>query len=74
MTRHVSVELPEDARQALRLRSDQPPQELQEAAVLRWFEEGRLFAGSSGVAFGAQPWGVFQPAQGAPSFSCADDR
>lgn len=52
MTRHVSVELPEETMQVLRLRPDQPPQELREAAVLRWFQEGRLSQGQAASLLG----------------------
>lgn len=47
MTRQVTVELPEEAMHVLRLRPDQLPQEVREAAVLRWFEEGRLSQGQA---------------------------
>ncbi len=47
MTRQVTVELPEEAMQVLRVRPEQLPQELREAAVLRWFEEGRLSQGQA---------------------------
>ena len=33
--------------QVLRVRPEQLPQELREAAVLRWFEEGRLSQGQA---------------------------
>lgn len=36
----------------LRLRPDQFPQELREAAVLRWFEEGRLSQGQASALLG----------------------
>lgn len=52
MTRHVTVELPEEAMQVLRLRPEQLPQELREAAVLRWFEEGRLSQGQAATILG----------------------
>lgn len=47
MARQVTVELPEEAAQVLQLRPDQLPQQLREAAVLRWFEEGRLSQGQA---------------------------
>lgn len=47
MTRQVVVELSEEAVRVLRVRPDQLPQELREAAVLRWFEEGRLSQGQA---------------------------
>lgn len=52
MTRQVTVELPEEAMQVLRLRPDQLPQELREAAVLRWFEEGRVSQGQAATLLG----------------------
>ncbi len=38
--------------QALDLRPDQLPQELREAAVLRWFEEGRVSQGQAAYLLG----------------------
>jgi predicted HTH domain antitoxin len=52
MTRHVTVEFPEEAMQILRFRPDQLPHELREAAVLRWFEEGRLSQGQAALLLG----------------------
>jgi predicted HTH domain antitoxin len=52
MTRQVTVEFPEEATQMLRLRPEQLPQELREAAVLRWFEEGRLSQGQAAALLG----------------------
>ncbi|MBE7537688.1 MAG: UPF0175 family protein [Opitutaceae bacterium] len=52
MTRQVTVELPEEAMQVLRVRPEQLPQELREAAVLRWFEEGRLSQGQAAALLG----------------------
>jgi predicted HTH domain antitoxin len=51
MTRQVSVEFPEEARQVLGVRPDQLPQELREPAVLRWFEEGRVSRGQAAALF-----------------------
>ncbi len=52
MTRQVTVELPEEAMQMLRVRPEQLPQELRKAAVLHWFEEGRLSQGQAAVLLG----------------------
>lgn len=52
MTRQVTVELPEEATQVLRLRPEQLSQELREAAVLRWFEEGRVSQGQAASLLG----------------------
>ena len=52
MTRQVTVEFPEEARQVLGVRPDQLPQELREAAVLRWFEEGRVSQGQAAALLG----------------------
>jgi predicted HTH domain antitoxin len=52
MTRQVTVELPEEAMQVLRLRPEQLPQELRDAAVLRWFEEGRVSQGQAASLLG----------------------
>lgn len=54
MTRQVTVELPEEAAQAINSRPEQLPQELREAAVLHWFEEGRLSQGQAAAALGLQ--------------------
>ena len=45
MAQQVTVEFPEEAMRAINLRPEQLPQELREAAVLRWFEEGRISQG-----------------------------
>lgn len=50
MTRHVTVELPEEAARAMNIRVEDLPGELREAAVLRWFEEGRLSQGQAASA------------------------
>jgi len=52
MTRQVTVELPEEAMQVLHLRPEQLPQQLREAAVLRWFEEGRVSQGQAAALLG----------------------
>lgn len=52
MNRHVTVEFPEEAMKALDLRPEQLPQKLREAAVLRWFEEGRLSQGQAAAVLG----------------------
>lgn len=52
MTRQVTVELPEDAARAITLHPDQLPKELREAAVLHWFEEGRLSQGQAAAVLG----------------------
>ena len=52
MTRRVTVEFPEEAMQVLGVRPEQLPQELREAAVLRWFEEGRVSQGQAAVLLG----------------------
>lgn len=52
MARQVTVELPEGAAQVLQLRPEQLPQQLREAAVLRWFEEGRLSQGQAAALLG----------------------
>ena len=52
MTRQVTVEFPEEAVKALDVRPEQLPQELREAAVLHWFEEGRISQGQAAVLLG----------------------
>ena len=52
MTRQVTVELPEESAQAINVRPEQLPRELREAAVLHWFEEGRLSQGQAAAALG----------------------
>jgi hypothetical protein len=52
MTRLVTVELPEAATRAINVAPEYLPRELREAAVLRWFEEGRLFQGQAASALG----------------------
>lgn len=52
MTHQVTVELPEEATRAIKVRTEDSPHELREAAVLRWFEEGRLSQGQAAVALG----------------------
>jgi len=47
MTRPVTVQLPEDTAKAIDVRPEQLPHEVREAAVLRWFEEGRLSQGQA---------------------------
>lgn len=58
MTRRVTVELPEEAAQAINVHAEQLPRALREAAVLRWFEEGRLSQGQAAAALGL-PRGEF---------------
>jgi len=50
MTRQVTVELPEEATRAINVRPADLPRELRVAAVLRWFEEGRLSQGQAAAA------------------------
>lgn len=50
MTRQVTVELPEEATRAINVRPEDLPRELRAAAVLRWFEEGRLSQGQAASA------------------------
>lgn len=52
MTRQVTVDLPEEATRAINVRPEDLPRELREAAVLRWFEEGRLSQGQAAAALG----------------------
>jgi DNA-directed RNA polymerase specialized sigma24 family protein len=52
MTRQVTVELPEEAARAINAKPEELPRELREAAVLRWFEEGRLSQGQAAAALG----------------------
>jgi predicted HTH domain antitoxin len=52
MTRQVTVEFPEEAMKALDVRPEQLPQELREAAVLHWFEEGRVSQGQAASLLG----------------------
>lgn len=52
MTRRVTVEFPEEAMAAINVRPERLPQELREAAVLRWFEEGRISQGQSACLLG----------------------
>lgn len=69
MTRQVTVELPEEAMQVLRLRPDQLPQELREAAMLRCLSQGQAAA-----LLGLSHRGVLRLTQCPPGFSGADDR
>lgn len=52
MTRQVTVELPEAVARAMNMRPEDLPRELREAAVLRWFEEGRLSQGQAASTLG----------------------
>ena len=52
MTRAVTIELPEEAAEALQLRPELLPQAVREAAVLRWFEEGKFSQGQAATALG----------------------
>jgi len=52
MTRQVTIEFPEEAMRAINFRPEQLPQELREAAVLRWFEEGRISQGQGASLLG----------------------
>ena len=52
MTRQVTVELPEEATRAIKVAPEDLPRELREAAVLRWFEEGRLSQGQAAAVLG----------------------
>jgi predicted HTH domain antitoxin len=52
MTRQVTVELPEEAARAINASPEELPRELRDAAVLRWFEEGRLSQGQAATALG----------------------
>ena len=54
MTRQVTVELPEEATRAINVRPEDLPHEVREAAVLRWFEDGRLSQGQAATALGLQ--------------------
>lgn len=47
MTRQVTVEFPEEAVKAIPVQPERLPQEVREAAVLRWFEEGRVSQGQA---------------------------
>jgi predicted HTH domain antitoxin len=59
MTQLVTVELPEEATRAINVSPDELPRELREAAVLRWFEDGRLSQGQAAAALGLQRGGFF---------------
>ena len=50
MTRPVTVQLPEDTAKTIDVRPEQLPHEVREAAVLRWFEEGRLSQGQASLS------------------------
>jgi predicted HTH domain antitoxin len=52
MTRQVTVELSEEATRAINVRPEELPHEVREAAVLHWFEEGRLSQGQAAMALG----------------------
>jgi len=52
MVQRVTVEVPEELMKAIKVAPDRLPQELREAAVLRWFEEGRLSQGQSAALLG----------------------
>ena len=52
MTRQVTVEFPEEAMKGLNVPPEKLPQELREAAVLRWFEEGRVSQGQAAYLLG----------------------
>lgn len=52
MTRRVTVEFPEEALAAIDVRPERLPQELREAAVLRWFKEGRISQGQAACLLG----------------------
>lgn len=52
MTRRVTVEFPEDAVKALPVRPESLSQEVREAAVLRWFEEGMVSQGQAASLLG----------------------
>ena len=52
MTMTVTVDLPDSALRELGLGADRLPRELLEAAVLRWFEEGRLSQGQAATTLG----------------------
>lgn len=52
MTRQVTVELPEEATRAINVRPEDLPHEVREAAVLHWFEEGRLSQGQAAATLG----------------------
>jgi len=58
MTRQITVEFAEEAMKAPDIRPERVPQELQEAAVLRWFEEGRVSQGQAASLLGVTR-GVF---------------
>jgi predicted HTH domain antitoxin len=47
MTRPVTVQLPEETAKTIDVRPERLPHELREAAVLKWFEEGRLSQGQA---------------------------
>jgi DNA-directed RNA polymerase specialized sigma24 family protein len=59
MTRQVTVELPEEATRAIKVAPEDLPRELREAAVLRWFEEGRLSQGQAAAVLGLTRGGFF---------------
>ena len=59
MIRQVTVELPEEAARAIEVGPEDLPHELREAAVLHWFEQGRLSQGQAAAALGLQRGGFF---------------
>jgi predicted HTH domain antitoxin len=52
MSLHVTVEVPEDAARLLGEEAERFGREMLVAAVLRWFEEGRLSQGQSAAMLG----------------------
>ena len=52
MTRQVTVEFPEAAMKSIHLTAEELPHALREAAVLRWFEEGRVSQGQASCLLG----------------------
>ena len=47
MTRQVTIDFPEEAMKAINVSPERFPKELREAAVIRWFEEGKLSQGQA---------------------------
>lgn len=54
MTMSVTVDLPDETLREMGLERGRLPRELLEAAILRWFEEGRLSQGQAALALGLQ--------------------
>jgi hypothetical protein len=52
MSKQITLELSDEALAAVNVSPDQLSREVTEAAVLRWFEDGRLSQGQAAAALG----------------------